>query len=682
MGIGSTMKRIFLVVGLLACADKEIPDSPGPDSIVSISPASPTTLDDLVADADAIDPLGAGWTLDYVWSLDGEVTEHTGSVLSASATEKNHSWTVEVVATDVNGLGAPSTAEAVVVVNTLPEAPVISISPASPRANTGPLVCTVDEEALDVDSDALSYVFAWTNNGIDVTSEDTVPAELPMVGEEWTCSVQASDGVGLGPVVSATVTIGGGFAGWQMGAQNLGDADRWFEGSNDADFFGWEVSGAGDVDGDGLADMMVSGHRMEGEGRNRGVTFVMTGQSLMSGTTTDPFAEATWTILGSQDFDFNGYALAGAGDADGDGLDDLLVSSHNADDPNFNAGAVDLLVATDLGAPGVLTSESASVRFVGESLRAYTGYSVDGQGDVDGDGHPDVLIGAMGNLDREPYAGKAYLVRHAEYAGQTEVRLSDTGTIFWGEERRGYAGWAVSFSGDVDADGLDDVLVSACGTELSGTERGSAYWVKGSTLVGAVSFELSDADSVWEGQSDYAYVGYDVSGVGDVDGDGRPDVAVSALLGDAEARFPGGVALFPGAAWPETMAWTDAPYRFDGWGSDDQFGREVSGRGDVDGDERADLLIGAMTAGSDQAGAAVLWLSADLTGEGTYAAASASASFTGDTAGDQLGAGLAFVGDLDGNGLDEFAVGAHTSSNGGEVATAEQGSVGVFFSSW
>jgi hypothetical protein len=682
MGIGRSMMRIWWVVGLVACAEKEIPDSPGPDSVVTISPVAPTTVDDLVADADAIDPLGEGWTLDYVWSLDGGVTEYTDAVLPASATQKHQSWTVEVTATDVNGLGAPSTAAAVVVVNSPPAAPAISISPASPRANTGPLVCQVDEEALDVDSDVLSYIFAWTNNGLAVTSEFTVPADLPMVGEEWTCSVQATDGDSVGPAVSASVTIGNGFVGWQSGTQFLSDADRWFAGAEDADFFGWEVAAAGDVDGDGLADMMVSGHRMEGEGRNRGVTFVMTGANLVSGTTTDPFVESQWTILGSQDFDFNGYALAGAGDVDGDGLDDLLVSSHNADDPNFNAGAVDLLVAADLGESGVLTAASATVRFVGESLRAYTGYAVDGAGDVDGDGHPDVLIGAMGNIDREPYAGKAYLIRHAEYIGQSSVRLADTGTMFWGEERRGYAGWAVSFTGDVDADGLDDVLVGACGTEIDGTERGSAYWVKGASLVGMSTFELSDADTIWEGQSDYAYVGYDVAGVGDVDGDGRPDVAVSALLGDHEARFPGGVALFPGDIWPDTLEWTDAPYRFDGWGPDDQFGREVSGRGDVDGDGQADLLIGAMTAGSEQAGAAVLWLSADLTGEGTYAASSASASFTGDGAGDQLGAGVAIVGDLDGNGLDELAVGSHTWSDNEAAVDSERGALGIYFSSW
>mgnify|MGYP003315290642 CR=1 FL=1 len=85
-------------------------------------------------------------------------------------------------------------------------------------------------------------------------------------------------------------------------------------------------------------------------------------------------------------FDFAGYAVAGVGDTDGDGLSDLLISTHNSDEMAFNSGSVSLFTRDDLGEPGTLLADSASTRFIGESLRAYTGLAVDGAGDVDGDG--------------------------------------------------------------------------------------------------------------------------------------------------------------------------------------------------------------------------------------------------------------------------------------------------------
>jgi hypothetical protein len=689
MGTGSAMRCIWMMVALACCAKDDGGDTgfSAPDSVVSIRPELPTTADELQASARAISPLGDDWSMSYLWYQDGAATAHVGATLAASETQKGERWAVEVRATDVDGEGAPARSASVQILNTPPGIFSLETVPSMPRAGVADLVCEVAEDAIDADADALEYKMVWARNGSlfggagsTVWPGDTIDAASLVEGDTWRCTAQAFDGEAESPPAVVETVVGAVPAGFSPGSQPLSDADRWFIGHGDVDFFGYEVDAVGDVSGDGVDDLVVSGHRMEGGGRNMGRSFVMSGASLVTGTTTDPDDEAMWIVEGADYFDFSGYAVAGVGDTDGDGRSDLLVSSHNSDELAFNSGSVALFTATDLGDPGVLSAGDAQLRFVGESLRAYTGYSVASAGDVDADGWPDVLIGAMGNLDHAPYAGKAYLVRHAEYSGMSEVLLSETGTMLLGEHRRAYAGWAVAGAGDVDGDGLDDILVGACGTELGGADEdedeGAAYLLTGDGLEGQTVMALEDGAARWIGTGRHHYVGYDVAGVGDVDGDGRPDIAVSALLGDMEGRYPGGVFLFVGDALPPSGDVAAAPVQFAAAGPDDQFGRRLSGQGDVDGDGRADVLIGAMTAGDAQQGMAVLWLSSDIGTSGTHEATDAYAVVNGDGPGSTLGAGLSIGGDYNGDGRADLAIGAHNASS--EVG--RPGALGVFFS--
>lgn len=687
MGIGRPMKRLLLVV-LVGCAKGDATDSSakGPESVVIISPEGPVTSDELVASARALLPLGDDWSMAYAWFRDGSESGHTEATVPAELTAKGEQWTVEVVSTDMNGAGPPELSDPVTILNTAPGEPILRPVPAVPREGVADLVCEVYQAAVDPDADTITYSMVWARNGETYSGTssttwpgDTVAAGQLIEGDVWRCTAQAFDGDAESPPAMIETTVSSVPPGFTPGGQMLSAADRWFEGEDTEDFFGYDVAATADMDGDGVDDLLVSGHRMEGSGRNTGRTFVMSGASLVTGTTTDPAAEAVWIIEGAAYFDFSGYAVDGIGDTDGDGLSDILISSHNSDELAFNSGSVALFTAASLGAPGLVYADEAPTRFIGESLRAYTGFSLASAGDVDGDGWPDVIIGAMGNLDRFPYEGKAYVVRHAEYADQSEVLLSERGTMLMGEHRRAYAGWAVSGAGDVDGDGLDDVLVGACGTEMTGAEEdedeGKAYLVSGESMLGKSEFELSDADRIWHGDGFHAYVGYDVAGVGDVDGDGSPDIAVSAFLGDMYGNYPGGVYLFFGGDVAPSGHVEGAPVHFAADGMNDQFGREIGGQGDVDGDGRADLLIGAMTAGEGEEGMAVLWLAADIGTSGTHEAVDAHAQFFGGEEGSFLGSGLSISGDFNSDGRSDMAIGAHAAP----VAGGTAGALGVFF---
>ena len=679
------MFRFMSFLLVVACGEKPIPlDRPGPDLEVSISPANPTTVDDLVVDADPVSSVGRV-EVELVWWKNGEATEHMDNVLAAEHTTKGDVWTVQALGTDANGLGDVVVSEEALIENSAPTTPSIRILPSAPTVGLQPMQCVIDELPVDADGDSLTHTFTWLREGENYTDAgsqefdgDLIDVEALVEGDHWQCSLVVSDGDEETEEVTADAVVAGSFEGFGDEPLPLSTADRVFYGVDHRDYMGHAVASAGDIDGDGIDELMVSAHRIEREGRNRGATFIFRGVDLQEGEGTDPIDGAAWVIDASHDFDFSGYALAGAGDVDGDGLDDVLVSSHNADDVAFNSGVVGLFTGATLGDPRELWTDENSVRFVGESLRAYTGYSVDSAGDVDGDDRPDILIGAMGNLDRYPYEGKAYVVRAAEFEDGDEVLLGSTGTTLWGEERRGYAGWSVSGAGDADGDGLDDVLVSACGMELDGTEQGRVYLVLADMIDGADNVELSDVDTTWSGETDFAWGGYDVEGLGDIDGDGRPEFAMSALLEAGFDQYPGRVYVFRGGPMPSEQRMSNAPLQFVPDGDSDQFGREIAGDGDVDGDGLSDLLVGAMTASQPDSGsgAAYLWLGASLASDGIYEARNADARFSGNGPGDLMGAGLSIAHDLDGDALDDIAIGAH----GTQVDGAEIGAVGIWFS--
>ncbi len=181
---------------------------------VSISPAAPTTDDDLavVIEIGAADPDGDSVSYSYAWYRDGVSTGYTADTLPASATSRDQEWSVVVTPYDADGAGEAGEA-AVTVLNTAPTMPAVSISPSDPEPGEE-LLCSIDAESADADGDAVSYAITWTVDGATYSGAattdrpgDTIRGTATEAEQVWECAVTPGDGTDEGPADTATVTI-------------------------------------------------------------------------------------------------------------------------------------------------------------------------------------------------------------------------------------------------------------------------------------------------------------------------------------------------------------------------------------------------------------------------------------------------------------------------------------------
>ncbi len=255
----------------------------------------------------------------------------------------------------------------------------------------------------------------------------------------------------------------------------LGSADARFTGAAAGDAAGLSVSTAGDFDGDGLADVVVGAYGNGDGGIRAGAAYLILGGPSPGNL---GLASADARFTGESAGELAGFGVSDAGDVDGDGLGDLLVGAYADGGGGAGAGAAYLILGR--AAPTSLNLAFADAKYIGEAASDAAGYDVSGAGDVDADGFDDVLVGALGQDTGGSSAGAAYLVLGGAHPASQDLGVAAARYV--GEASSNEAGHDVSYAGDVDADGFDDMLIGASGNNDGGSGAGAAYLILGSGL--------------------------------------------------------------------------------------------------------------------------------------------------------------------------------------------------------
>lgn len=277
------------------------------------------------------------------------------------------------------------------------------------------------------------------------------------------------------------------------------------QGDEAVDYAGYSVSAAGDVNGDGIGDMIIGAPYNDDGGDNVGAAYVVFGRDVAGGaaafSTIDLSSLAPtdgFIIQGRKSGDETGRSVSAAGDVNGDGIDDLIISAPNGLRHSSHVGNSYVLFGRDVGDgdPAFgninLTSLAQSDWFVMlvDSSSDYSTSLVSSAGDINGDGIDDLIIGEPNGNNGEDDVGKAYVVLGRDVADGAAafpraIDFTWTPSTYWfhlhGGAEGDKVGWAVSAAGDVNGDGVDDLIIGAPGVDDGGSGAGGAYVFFGSS---------------------------------------------------------------------------------------------------------------------------------------------------------------------------------------------------------
>ncbi len=335
-------------------------------------------------------------------------------------------------------------------------------------------------------------------------------------------AIQADPG---GRVAAGTASV---FHGGVMGIEPV--AARVLEGAAPSDLFGQSVAGAGDVNGDGFADIVVGAPQESPSGRMQAGT-----AGVYHGSLTGVQIAPSRVIAGLAAGDRSGAWVTGAGDLNGDGFSDIAVSAPNAaPGGRMNAGSVSVFHGSATG-----VQPTVARLYEGVTAGDEFGDEASTAGDVNNDGFGDLLVGAPKASPRARMSAGAVSVYHGSRDGLTAApaRLLESA------EAGSQFGTAVASARDINGDGFGDVVIGA----YQASPGGRTYAGGASVYFGGMSGVAAVAARVLDGIEPNDEFGEAVAGAGDLNGDGFSDLLVGAYRADPSRRnLAGTVSVYLG----------------------------------------------------------------------------------------------------------------------------------------
>ncbi len=322
-----------------------------------------------------------------------------------------------------------------------------------------------------------------------------------------------------------------------------------FEGDSSGDYFGFSVSGVGDINGDGYDDFVVGAYEDDTvNGSESGTATVFSGVD----------GAQLYKFIGDDPGDWLGRSVSGAGDVNADGYADIIVGAPTFRNHALNGGGARVYSGVD---------GSVLYTFYADTSGDWLGGSVSAAGDVNNDGYDDLIIGAYLDDNNGDSSGSVRVI-----SGQDGSPLYG----FNGASEGAYFGVAVANAGDVNADGYADVIVGASHDETLYDRGGAAFVFSGKD--GAELYSFYGASSV-------IYFGQAVQGLGDINSDGYDDFAVGEMS-NYNGTDSGRVWVYSGKDGSTMLV-------LDGVNADDQFGISLGASTGANSDGAYTMIVGA-----------------------------------------------------------------------------------------
>jgi uncharacterized repeat protein (TIGR01451 family) len=493
-------------------------------------------------------------------------------------------------------------------------------------------------------SEGRAYVYHGSASGLLSTGTWTAESHSVDAGFGWSVSTAGDvNGDGFSDVIIGASTCSNGEVGegrayvYHGSTSGLSFVPTWIVESNQADAMaGSSVATAGDVNGDGYCDVVVGATYYTNDDIMEGQVFVYLGSASGLSST------ESWTAESNQTLSLFGASVATAGDVNADGFSDVIVGAPTYDNGEDNEGRAFAF----LGSGGGLSAAEAWTA-EGNRDHAALGESVATAGDVNGDGFSDVIVGAPW-YGLETSGGRVYV-----FHGSTSGLSSTPASTLEGEQMWADFGDTVATAGDVNGDGFSDVIVGAVNFDNGEENEGRVYVYHGSP-----SGLCPVAAWIAESHQPESGFGASAAAAGDVNGDGFSDIIVGAFSYDNGETDEGRVWVFHGSVSGLSLT---AAWIAEGGQNDAAFGCSVATAGDVNGDGFSDVIIGAARYSNDQPREGRVFAY-----HGSASGLSADPSWIAESNRIVTGFGVwvGTAGDVNGDGFSDVIVGACDYSNG------------------